>query len=73
MAMALWNEPLTAAAGGRSCNPDLPNRQNLHLFAIRADCLGDGAAYQTEVERLRQLLLSAEPAPDGAPVRLPGL
>ena len=72
MAMAMWNEMLTAAAGGRSCNPDRRNRQSLHLFAIRGDLLGDRATYLAEAKRLVAHVLSAKPVPGNAPPRLPG-
>jgi L-lactate dehydrogenase len=71
-ALSLWQDAVTAAAGGKANDPGVPNRQNIHLSLLSPDCLSSREAYDKEICRFLAYVKSSRSRPGGPGVFLPG-
>lgn len=71
-ALSLWNEALTAQAGGHANNPDVPGRQSFTVLVSDIDAFAGLAYFNQELGRLAEVLHSSRPIDPAKPVRLPG-
>ncbi len=70
-ALTLFNEALTALAGGRANDPDAPAFQSFALMAIDPEALAGAATFAAEMRGFLARVRGAR-SRTGAPVRLPG-
>jgi len=70
-ALSMFNEALTALAGGSANNPESPFHQSFSLLIINPDFFGGRSYFQSEMKRFLGHVKSSRPRP-GFEVRLPG-
>ena len=71
-AMSLWDEALTAMAGGDTNSPHAPWRQSFNLTVIDPEAFAGKDVYLKEMERLIEYLRSSRKRPGVSEIRLPG-
>ncbi len=71
-ALSLFNEALTAMAGGSANNPAATLRQSFALLVFDPDAFGGAAQYAREMRRFVAHLRSARLRPGCKAIRLPG-
>lgn len=71
-ALSLFNEALTAMAGGSANNPAATPQQFLALLVLDPEAFGGAAHYAREMRRFLAHVRSARLRPGGGTMRLPG-
>ncbi len=71
-AMSLWCEAMTALAGGRTNNPDIPQAQSFALMVIDPEAFAGREHFDREMGRLIEWLKTSRTQPGVDKIRLPG-
>lgn len=70
--LSLWNEAMTALAGGDCNNPQAKTRQSFALTVIDPDAFAGADAYRREIGRFLAFLKTSRVHPAHGSIRLPG-
>ncbi len=71
-ALTLWDEALTAMAGGSCNHPERQQRQCFNLTVIDSTAFGDAGYYRTEMARMIERIKASRKRPGVTEIRLPG-
>ncbi len=71
-ALALWDEALTAMAGGSCNHPEREQRQCFNLTVIDSTAFGDADYYRAETTRMIERIKASRKRPGVTEIRLPG-
>jgi LDH2 family malate/lactate/ureidoglycolate dehydrogenase len=71
-ALAMLIEAMTCAAGAIPANGEKKGSQNVHVFALSIEALGDISGYEELMSAMTGWVLDSRPVPDGSGVRYPG-
>ncbi len=71
-ALSLWCEAMTAMAGGRTNDPDAPQRQSFSLLVIDSEAFAGREYFEGQIQHLIQWLRTSRNRPGHNKIRLPG-
>jgi LDH2 family malate/lactate/ureidoglycolate dehydrogenase len=71
-ALSLWCEAMTALAGGRTNDPDAPQRQSFCLLVIDPQAFAGREYFEEQIQHLIQWLRTSRLRPGVDRIRLPG-
>ena len=71
-AMSLWCEAMTALSGGRTNDPNAPQRQSFNLMVIDPEAFAGREYFEAQIQHLISWLRSSRLRPGQDRIRLPG-